>query len=84
MSLSQSGLFGQPYLHMFPKSGDKLSLDMEMLSWIHHSNVAEGALSPCSRNSKAVANAAVGLFLVNGPYVQSELGHRLIFWWFES
>ena len=31
-SLSQSGLFGQPYLHKSLKSGDMLPLDMEMFS----------------------------------------------------
>ena len=31
MSLSQSGLIGQPYLHMSPKSGDKLPPEIETL-----------------------------------------------------
>ena len=30
-SQSRSGLFGQPHLHMPPKSGDKLPLDTELL-----------------------------------------------------
>ena len=30
--------------------------------WLHHLLVTDGTLSPCSRPSKAFANAAVGLF----------------------
>ena len=32
ISMSQSGLFGQPYLHTSPKSGDKFSLDTGLSS----------------------------------------------------
>ena len=31
-------------------------------SWLHHSLVTDGALSPCSRHCNAFASAAVGLF----------------------
>ena len=47
--------------------------------WIHHSFVARGALSPCSRNSWALDSAAFRHFWVNGPHAQRELGPRLNF-----
>ena len=66
-SLSQSGLFGQPYFHMSPKSGDILHrLSQRHFRQHHlgspsHSLVEAASPSLCSRHSHAFAKAAVGL-----------------------